>query len=221
VGVNNTATLKPSVRITQPFYDPSSTNATSVSGVTSLTASALDLGPVAGVDFYFDQTFIGSGVAGAEGWTLSWDTRSLPDATCSLTAVATGADRSQGVSVSIPVAVRNYAVRAGGYSVTKSLANGQWTATVTYTVHDTAHLPVAGATVFATWSPVSGVGTPGSIIPASGVTDGAGRCSFTQTFAKKYYAAFFEITSIKPSDQRFYYDAAANDVATGLAINSP
>ena len=152
---------------------------------------------------------------------MSWDTRLVADATYSLTAVATGADGGQGISAPIPVAVRNYAVHAGAFTVAKSSANGQWTATVTYTVHDAAHQPVSGAQVFATWTPISGINTPGSIIPVSATTGANGQCSFTQTFGKKYYAAMFEITAIQPLDPRYYYDATLNDVATRLAINSP
>lgn len=219
VGVNNTAAMKPSVRITQPFYNPSGTTAVPCSGVANLAASAVDLGPVTGVDFYFGETFIGSGVAGAGEWTLPWDTTLFADGAGALTAVATGADGSQGVSAPIPVAVRNHAIHIGAFTVAKSSGGGQWTATVTYTVHNAAHQPVAGATVFATWTPIGGVNTPGTIIPVSAITDANGQCSFTQTFGKKYYAAMFEITAIELSG--FSYDATLNDVATRLAINSP
>jgi hypothetical protein len=150
---------------------------------------------------------------------LSWDTRGTGDGTGALAAIAKGADDSQGVSASIPVAVRNYALHAGAFTVAKSSGGGQWTATVKYTVHNAAHQPVVGATVFATWTPISGVSTPGSIIPVSATTDANGQCSFTQTFGKKYYAAMFEITAIELSG--FSYDATLNDVGTRLAINSP
>ena len=221
LGVNNTAAMKPSVRITQPFYDPSGVTPTPISGVTILAASAVDLGPVSSVDFYFGQTWIGLAQLTADEWTLSWDTKGAGDGTNALTAIAKGADGSQGVSASITVAVRNYAVHAGAFTVAKSSANGQWTATVKYTVHNAAHKLVPGATVFATWTPISGSSTSGSIIPVSATTDANGQCSFTQTFGKKYYAAMFEITAIRPLDTRFYYDATLNDVPTRLAINSP
>jgi hypothetical protein len=222
VGVNNPpSTMAPSVRITQPFYDPSGVAPTTISGVTILAASAVDLGPVSSVDFYFGQTWIGLAQLTAGEWTLSWDTTGAGDGTGALTAIAKGADGSQGVSAPIPVAVRNYAVHAGAFTVAKSSANGQWTATVQYTIHNAAHQPVAGATVFATWTPISGVSTSGSIIPVSATTDANGQCSFTQTFGKKYYAAYFEITSIQPFDKSYYYDATLNDVATRLAVNSP
>jgi hypothetical protein len=189
--------------------------------VTILAASAVDLGLVAGADFYFGETLVGSGVAGAGMWTLPWDTTLFADGPGELTAVATGADGGQGISPPTLVAVRNYAVHAGAFTVAKSSANGQWTATVKYTVHNAGHQPVAGATVFATWTPISGVSTPGSIIPVSATTDANGQCSFTRTFGKKYYAAMFEITAIQPLDTSYYYDATLNDVATRLAINSP
>ncbi len=220
VGVNNTAAMKPSVRITQPYYVPSDTKPIPVAGVTNLTASAVDMGSVTSVDFYLGGSPMGSGVpAGAGEWTLSWDTTLLVDGTNTITAVATGPDGSKGESAPISVAVRNHSLHAGAFTVAKSSGGGQWTATVTYTVHNTAHLPVAGATVFATWTPIWSVYGNGTPILVSATTGADGKCSFTQTFGKKYYAADFEITSIAKSG--FTYDAGSNDVATGLAINSP
>ncbi len=174
VGVNNAASMKPSVRITQPFYDPSDVTPIPISGVTNLAASAVDLGPVAGVDFYFGQTFIGSGVAGAGEWTLLWDTALVADAAYSLTAVATGADGSQGVSAPIPVAVRNHAIHVGGLHRRKIFGragNGPPPSRTQFTMRRIE--PVAGATVFATWTPV-----PGSsrTMPVSATTDANGQC---------------------------------------------
>jgi subtilisin len=221
VGVNNNGAMTPSVRITQPFYDSANATPVPISGVTMLAARAADLGSVSGVDFYFKQGLIGSVVAGAGAglWTLSWDTTDLPDGPGALTAVAIGADDSQGVSAAIPVVVRNHSLHAGAFTVTKSSGGGQWTATVTCTIHDAAHQPVPGAQVFATWTPISGINTPGSIIPVSATTDASGQCSFTRTFGKKYYAAYFEITSVEW--ESYEYDPTLNDVQTRLAINSP
>jgi len=221
VGVNNNGAMKPSVRIIEPFYDPVDPDPVACSGVTSLVASAVDLGAVTRVDFLLGTTLIGSGVSGAEGWTLSWNTASTADGSYSLTAVATGADGSQGVSAPIPVALRNNAVHAGAFTIAKSSGGGEWTATVTYTIHNAAHEPVAVATVCATWTPIKAINTPDAVIPMSATTDANGQCSFTETFGKKYYAARFEITSIQPSDARCYYDPALNEVQTRLAINSP
>ncbi len=221
VGVNNTASLVPSVRITQPFYDPYSVDPVPVSGATILAAAAADLGLVEGVEFYFGETTIGSAALAEGEWILSWDTTDVGDGAGALIAIATGADNSQGFSAPIPIAVRNYAVHAGGLTVAKSSGGGQWTATVTYTVHNAAHQPVQGATVFATWTPIKAINTPETVIPVSATTDVNGQCSFTQTFGKKYYAAMFELTSIQPSDPLYYYDAALNEVHTRLAINSP
>jgi len=221
VGVNNTASLVPSVRITQPFYDPYNLEPVPVSGVTMLTASAADLGPVEVVEFYFGGISIGSAALTEGQWTMSWDTIGVGDGPGELIAVATGADLSQGFSAPIPIAVRNYAVHAGGLTVAKSSGGGQWTATVTYTIHNAAHQPVPDATVFATWTPIKAIDTPDAVIPVSAITDGNGQCSFTETFGKKYYAAMFELTSIQPSDPSYYYDATLNEVHTRLAINSP
>ena len=228
VGVNNTASMKPSVRITQPFHDPSDANPVPCSGVTNLTASAADLGPVASVDFYFGQSFIGSGLAGAGGWTLSWDTTLVADGTGELTAVATGADGSQGVSEPIPVALRNHAIHVGDLNVTKAGGGGQWSANVTVTIHNAVHQPVPGAKVFATWIMWQGTGPNGPTVgPVSAITGANGQCSFTGTFGKKYYAATFTVTSVEPPpNSGCYYDATLNHNHYGtlnasLAINSP
>jgi subtilisin family serine protease len=226
LGVNNTAAMKPSVRIAQPFYNPSGTNAVPCSGVTNLAASAVDLGPVTGVDFYFGETFIGSGVAGAGMWTLPWDTRLFADGPGELTAIATGADGGQGISAPTLVAVRNHAIHVGDADVTKTSGGGQWSATVTVTVHNAAHQPVAGATVYATWTPVWSVYGYGSPISVSAITDANGQCALTQVFGKKYYAAMFELTSVgPPPNSGLYYDAALNHDPDGngtrMAINSP
>jgi subtilisin family serine protease len=219
VGANNTSAMKPSVRITQPYCVPSDANPIPVSGVTNLAVSAVDLGPVARVDFYFGGNSIGSATLTEGDWMLSWDTTLFADGPGELTAIATGADGSQGISAPTPVAVRNYAVHAGAFTVAKSSGGGQWTTTVTYTIHDAAHQPLPGATVRATWTPISGINTPGTVISVSATTDASGQCSFTQTFGKKYYAAYFEITSVELEGHD--YDPTLNDVQTRLAINSP
>ncbi len=122
-------------------------------------------------------------------------------------------------SGTVLAAVENYAIHVTDLKVVKSSSRGEWTATVTYTIHDAAHQPVEGATVSATWTPIKAINTAATIIPVSATTDGNGQCSFTQTLGKKYYAAMFEITAIELSG--FYYDAALNEAPTRLAINSP
>ena len=219
VGVTNTSAINPSVRITQPYYVPSDANPIPVSGVTNLAVSAVDLGPIARVDFYFGGASIGSGAAGADGWTLPWDTTSIPDGTNELTAIATGADGSQAISAAVPVAGRNHAIHVGAFSRTKTAGGGQWTTTVTNTIHNASHQAVQGAIVSATWTPISGINTPGTLIPVSATTDANGECSFTQTFGKKYYAAYFEITSVELSG--CYYDPSLNEAPARVAINSP
>lgn len=221
VGVNNDHTTAPSVRITQPFYSPSDANPVPVSGVTNLAASAVDLGPVSGVAFSLDGTPIVSPATKLETgmWMLPWDTATVADGTYNLTAVAIGEDGSKGTSVEVPVAVKNHAIHVGAFSRTKSGGGGQWTTTATYTIHDAAHNGVKDATVYATWTPISGINTPGTVIPVSGITDANGQCSFTQTFGKKYYAAYFEITSVELAG--FYYDPSLNEASARVAINSP
>src|SRR5512138_3262697 len=86
----------------------------------------------------------GSGTISAQVIPGLSDTTGIPDGDYALAAVATGTDASQNSSVPVQVAVGDYAIHAGPFTVAKSSAKGQWKATVTYTVHDTAHQPMPG-----------------------------------------------------------------------------
>jgi serine protease AprX len=73
------------------------------------------------------------------------------------------------------------------------------TPTVTITVHDANHNPVAGVTVTGSWS--SG-GT------ASCVTDANGRCSVSRNFGKKQTSVTFTVSGLSKSG--YTYDAPSN-----------
>lgn len=73
------------------------------------------------------------------------------------------------------------------------------TPTITITVHDANHNPVAGVTVTGTWSS----GGAGSC-----VTDAAGRCSVTKNFVKKQTSMTFTVTGLSKSG--YTYSAGSN-----------
>jgi PKD repeat protein len=94
---------------------------------------------------------------------------------------------------------------------------GTWTATVTITVHDSNHSPVANATVSASWS--SG-GT------ASCTTSGSGQCAVSKSgIPKKTGSVTFTVVNV--TGPGLTYDAAANhdpdgdSNGTSIAVSRP
>ena len=140
VGVNNQGGAVPWVRILEPYYDPynySYEEPLYLTGVTSLLASAVDLGPVAGVKFFYGENLIGVGAPTADGnWSCPWDTTGFPDGQNDLTAVATGAGGALGSSFPIPVVLQNRAIHIGDLDRASAPSGNLWVATVWATVHD-------------------------------------------------------------------------------------
>ncbi len=208
VGVNNGGTVTPSVRIVEPYYDPSEGRPVYATVPLTLVASAADLGLVSGVEFYYAGSWIGNGSPGPLGWTLIWDSfqTQSPDGTANLTAVAIGADGSRGTSQPIPVTVDNKTIHVGDLDGTSSRLGQKWSAQVTVTVHNAGHYPLPGATVSGTWS--IGGGT------ASLVTDSNGQCRFTsRQFQNKSTIVTFTVTAVtvpKPNPAGLHYNASLN-----------
>jgi hypothetical protein len=103
-------------------------------------------------------------------------------------------------------------MHVGDLDGARALVRRAWTATVTVTVHDGSHAPLAGVTVTGTWG-----GRNGSM---SCVTAAAGTCSVTRQLANRLTSATFTITGLAGNGSS--YTAAANHDpdgdSTGTAI---
>jgi serine protease AprX len=90
------------------------------------------------------------------------------------------------------------------------------TPTITITVHDANHNPVAGVTVAGTWS----VGGTGSC-----VTDATGRCNVTKNFVKKQTSMTFNVTSLTKSGYAYVagsnHDPDGDSNGTSITITKP
>lgn len=205
VGINNAGGAVPWVGIHQPYWDPYYANYEEeeliVTGQMELVAFAVDLGAVSAVDFYCGDNFIGAGQRLPSGdWWLLWDSTSSPDGISALTAVATGADGSQGISAAVPVNVVNRNIHIGGMETTGAWVGAQWQVTVRVTVHNQDHQPVAGVTLAGTWGLKTSWSKPStSVAAAPQVTDASGVAVFTSDLVNKnvFYVSF-TLNSVVP-----------------------
>jgi hypothetical protein len=147
--------------------------------------------------------------------------------TYSVTASAAGFNSSTANNVSVTAGnttVQNFALTAAppasGAHVgdldgsRQSFNRKNWRATVTVTVHDANHVPLAGATVSGSWSN----GSSGS---GSCVTNASGVCSITSSnISINNASATFTVTNITASG--YTYQSASNHDpdgdSTGTAI---
>jgi subtilisin family serine protease len=192
----------PTVSITSP-----STGAT-VSGTTTITATASDDLGVTQVEFFVDGESIGTGTSGADGWSVEWETKPVVNGTYTLTAKATDTSGQTTTSSSVNVTVKNDAtstttLHCGDLDGVATSSGSNWKATVTVLIHDTNHQPVSGATVTGTWSG----GTSGT--PPSVITDANGKASFTTgSLVKRIGSVTFSISNVTHST--WPYDSASN-----------
>src|SRR5262249_18362073 len=100
VTVNIPDTTQPSVSITGP------TAASSVSGTTTVTASASDNVGVVGVQFQLDGANLGSEDL-TSSYSVSWNTTQVSDGSHTLTAVARDAAGNTRTSTAVTVSVKN------------------------------------------------------------------------------------------------------------------
>ena len=99
-------TTPPTVSVTEPAAG------STVSGTTTVSASASDNNTVAGVQFLVDGTPIGAEDVTAP-YSVSWDTRTVGNASHSLAARARDANGNQTTSAGVPVTVSNSATLPG------------------------------------------------------------------------------------------------------------
>jgi hypothetical protein len=192
--------LPPGVSITDP------TDGSTVSGTIVITAEASDDSGVDQVEFFVDGDSLSVDTDGSDGWSsTAWDTENATegDHVVSATATDTG---GQTASDSVTVTVDNDSdlpLHVGDLdSSTSSGRGGKWNATVTITVHDDSHDPLANAAVSGSWS----AGTSGA---GSCATNGSGQCSITKSnIAKNSASATFTVDSVTLAG--YAYDSGAN-----------
>lgn len=155
----------PSVTITNPA------DLSTVYGITTVAASAVDDGGVAQVEFFVDGSSIGVDTNGIDGYSAQWDTSIHEGLTVSVRAVATDFGGKQGDdTVTVTVDNASAEVHVGDLLGVRVRLGSKWRADVTITVHDHDHNPIDGALVTGTWS-------GGASGPDSCTTWSVGRCA--------------------------------------------
>jgi hypothetical protein len=193
-------------------------------------------GPADGSSFAIGETvtFIGSAsdaedgnITGGIQWSSSLDgalgsggslsVGSLREGSHQITAGITdsdGASASDAISVTIsstpPTTIETHVAALAGSSA--SAPRNRWSASVTITVHDAAHGPLADVTVTGSWSH----GANGS---SSCMTGGNGNCTLTKGGIKgNTSSARFTVTSL--TGDGLTYDPADNDLPTAAVTVS-
>ncbi len=89
----------PTVSITSP------TSNASVTGSTTITATAIDDAAVSRVEFFVDGVSIGTDTSSAGGWNITWDTTTATSGRHTLSATATDVPGKTGTSAGVSVTV--------------------------------------------------------------------------------------------------------------------
>ncbi len=119
----------PEVSITSPA------NGELVSGTVQITATASDNVGVTEVEFYCGTSSLGKGTLSGGVWQLNWNTTTLADGTCVLTAKARDAATNEGTSAAVNVTIDNTAPTVSITSPTGGYVQG--TVQITATASDT------------------------------------------------------------------------------------
>ena len=122
-------TTPPTVSITSPA------NGELVSGTVQITATASDNVGVTEVEFYCGTSSLGKGTLSGGVWRLNWNTTTLADGTCVLTAKARDAATNEGTSAAVNVTIDNTAPTVSITSPTGGYVQG--TVQITATASDT------------------------------------------------------------------------------------
>jgi subtilisin len=156
----------PSVTITNP------PDGSTVYGIVTVEASAVDDGGIAEVEFFVDGSSIGVDANGIDGYSAQWDTSSHADGSSpSVRAVAADFGGKTGDdTVVVTVDNTSAEVHVGDLLGVRVRLGSRWRADVTITVHDHDHNPIDGALVTGSWS-------GGASGPDSCTTWSVGRCA--------------------------------------------
>lgn len=198
----------PTVAVTYPG------DGSTVSGSVDVTASASDDNGVTQVEFFVNGKSIGVDESSVGGWSVAWDTASVPDGANTMTATATdtiGQTASDNVSFTVDNvqgADTIHVADLDGIAVPGK--RGKWQAVVSVLIVD-ASGPVSGAMVFGAWSGAA-VGT------ASGLTGSDGVVTFTSRSNLTGESIAFSVTDVVL--EGYEYDATLN-AETDITIASP
>ncbi|MCK5438718.1 MAG: S8 family serine peptidase, partial [Gemmatimonadetes bacterium] len=138
----------PTVNITDPA------DGSTVYGIVSVEASAVDDGGVSQVEFFVNGISIGVDTNALNGYSAQWDTSSHTDGSlATVQAVATDGGGKTGDDT-VVVTINNAAaeVHVGDLLGVRVRLGSKWRADVTITVHDQDHNPIDAALVTGSWS---------------------------------------------------------------------
>jgi hypothetical protein len=202
------------ISITSPA-DNSTVDGSAVSITATVTADSSSLFTVGRVEFYVDGVGIGVDVDDTDGWSIDWDSTTVPDGDHVITATALdsgGNLASDEVTVTVDNVVDvTVPMHLGSRAAVSSTVNAnKWRAEVTITVHDASHNPVDGAMVFASWS----TGATGSC-----TTDLSGQCTIKLNINKSVSSVTFNVDDITHTS--FSYQPGGNDVVDSETISKP
>jgi hypothetical protein len=173
-----------------------------VSGQVNVTADASDDHGVTQVEFFVDGASIG--IDASAPYAATWDTTTASEGIHTVTTIATDTIGQTG-SDSATVTVQNTTlqeIHVGDLDGFTTTVRKNWNATVTITVHNTDHTPVANVVVTGNWSG----GTTGT---STCTTNSNGQCSVTSsTMNSKKTSVTFTITSLSASG--YSYNTSAN-----------
>jgi len=206
------ADTAPTVTITNP------TDGTSVSGSVNVTASASDDNGVTQVEFFVDGGSIG--VDTTAPYSATWNTTSYGDGPHTVSAIATDTIGQTG-NGSVNVTVQNtplVTIHVGDLDGATTTVRKNWNASVTITVHNASHNPVANITVTGDWSG----GTTGT---SSCITNASGQCSVTSSnMNSKKTSVTFSATGLAGSGYTYNganHDPDGDSDGTSITIAKP
>lgn len=181
--------MPPTVTITSP------TSGATVAGQVVLQAAATDDHGAVSVRFTANGATIGTDTYGADGWSATWNTTTLPNGAYILAAVATDTiGQTTTSAVTVHVANTTTLVATSTHvgdldSLVATLWFG-WQARVVITVHDNYHRPLANAYVSGTWS-----GGYSRMVTA--LTNSNGQATVTTgTMSQRYTSTTFTVTNL-------------------------
>ena len=180
-------------------------------GTVAVTADAADDRGVAAVTFAVDAVPVGTDTDGSDGWSVPWDTTTVPDGVHTVTAQATDTV-GQVASDTVGIEVANAAGPGTTLHVDDldGIATSQgrsWTASVTASVAASDGGSVIGTTVTGAWSTGD---------EAACTASANGTCTVAlPDLTKRVPFVEFVVTGVLPSDPSAAYDPAGNTDSDG------
>ncbi len=197
-GGGGTTDSPPAVSMTSPA------GGSTVSGTILVTADASDDHGVTQVEFLVNGVVIGTDTVGSGGWSVSWDTTTVPDGAHILTARATDTIGQTTTSSGLSVTVANSSEGGGDdpppsgdpllmsatLSGSSTSTGSNWIAEATITVTGGDDALLVGVVVSGTWT------WNGNSATASCETGSSGTCAVSLVLHKRFGSAAFEVTGV-------------------------